>query len=123
MGEIRSFSDLIAWRKARELVKLIYVVSRQFPKEELYGLSQQIRRAVISVSSNIAEGYGRGSLKDYIRFLQTARGSLYEVQTQLLLANDLGYIDNETLDQAVEKSTECAKLLQGLISSLNKTEE
>jgi four helix bundle protein len=90
---IRSYRDLVAWQQARILVKATYVATKLFPKEETYGLTQQIRRAAVSVPSNIAEGYGRGSRKDYVRFLLTARGSLYELQTQLLLAQDLGYLD------------------------------
>ena len=85
-GQIRSYRDLRAWQMSRQLVKSVCEASRGFPREELYGLTQQVQRAVVSVPSNIAEGYGRGGLRDYVRFLQTARGSLFEVRTQLQLA-------------------------------------
>jgi len=80
-NEINSYRDLVAWRKARLLVKAVYQTTGGFPKVETYGLTQQVRRAAVSVPSNMAEGYGRGSRKEYVRFLQIARGSLYEVET------------------------------------------
>ncbi len=100
------------------MVKRIYGATRLFPKDELYGLTQQIRRAAVSVPSNIAEGYGRGSLGDYIRFLQVARGSLFELETQVILANDLEYLTEEQTDSLDEDIQECARILQGLIASL-----
>ncbi|MDP6044643.1 MAG: four helix bundle protein [Phycisphaerae bacterium] len=115
---VRNYKDLAAWRKARALVKRIYGATRLFPKDELYGLTQQICRAAVSVPSNIAEGYGRGSLGDYIRFLQVARGSLFELETQVILANDLEYLTEEQTDSLDEDIQECARILQGLIASL-----
>ena len=103
---------------ARVLVKDVYDASHAFPQVEIYGLRQQLRRAAVSVPSNIAEGYGRGSLRDYIRFLQTARGSLYEVETQLILSQDLGYLDSEAVLAVMQRSSDCSRVLQGLISSL-----
>ncbi|HUS47540.1 MAG TPA: four helix bundle protein [Phycisphaerae bacterium] len=117
---IRSYKDLVAWQKARELVRAVYDATKRLPREELYGLTQQLRRAAISVPSNIAEGYGRGTRKDYIRFLQTARGSLYEVETQLILAEDLGYLRPELVEPLAARIEECSKVLHGLINALAK---
>ena len=83
---IKSYRDLFVWQKAMELVTAVYAIPKVFPKEEQYGLTAQIRRSAVSVPSNIAEGYGRNSTLDYTRFLQIARGSLYELQTQLEIA-------------------------------------
>ena len=120
MGTIRSYRDLIAWQKARALVKSIYVLAERFPKHELYGLTQQVRRAGVSVPSNIAEGYGRGTRKDYVHFLHAARGSLYEVETQLFLAQDLGYLPESVAATSLERIAGCSKLLHGLIASLQR---
>src|SRR3989338_1034533 len=94
-----SFKDLIVWQKSYKLVSEIYKITRNFPKEETYGLSQQIRRAAVSIPSNIAEGYGRQYNKEYKQFLSMAYGSLCELETQYLLALDLSYITkNETIE-------------------------
>ncbi len=84
----------------------------------MYGLTQQIRRAVVSVPSNIAEGYGRGSLGDYIRFLQVARGSLFELETQVIVASDLEYLTEKQADSLIEDIRQCTRVLQGLITKL-----
>lgn len=97
-NEIRSYRDLVAWQKAIALSKRVYGATKLFPKEETYGLVQQIRRAVVSIPSNIAEGYGRGGRMDYIRFLYMARGSLYEVETHTLISRDLGYLTDKQAD-------------------------
>lgn len=102
------------------LVKRLYGATGLFPKEEIFGLTQQIRRAAVSVPSNIAEGYGRGSLRDYIRFLLTARGSLYEVETQILLAKELEYLTEKQTSSLMQDTGECSKVLNGLIVSLKK---
>jgi four helix bundle protein len=117
---IRNYKDLIAWQKARALAKDVYLVARKYPKEEMYGLAQQTQRAAVSVPSNIAEGYGRASLGDYVRFLNTARGSLFELETQLLIAEDLGYVPPGEASAIQLKVAECARLLQGLITSLTR---
>ena len=118
--KIRDYRDLIVWQQSRRLVKTVYEATRHFPKEELFGLTQQVRRAAVSVPSNIAEGYGRGSRKEYIRFLYTARGSLYEVQTQLVLAEDLGYLSDEQVATITQEIGQCSRLLHGLIAALGK---
>ena len=86
------FTDLVVWQKAMELVKQVYALSKKFPADERYALTDQLRRAVVSIPSNIAEGSGRSSNADYAHFLSIARGSLYETMTQLRIAVDLGYI-------------------------------
>ncbi len=120
MTGIQSYRDLKAWQIGCLLVKKIYETTKVFPKDELYGLTQQIRRAAISVPSNIAEGYGRGSSKDYVRFLRNARGSLYEVETQLILAHDLNYLDKIQLDDLLNNTNECCRILHGLIKSIER---
>jgi len=116
--EIRNYFDLTAWQRARQLVKQVYRASQKFPREELYCLTSQLRRAVVSIPSNIAEGYGRGSRKDYVHFLQIARGGLYEVQTQLFLAHDLNYLDEKTLNELLAQTNSCSQLIGSLIRSL-----
>jgi len=122
VAEIRDYTDLLAWQTARATVRRVYETTRGFPAGERFGLTQQLRRSAVSVPSNIAEGYGRGSLRDYIRFLQMARGSLYEMQTQLILAEDLGFIASDTAQSLTEQTNECARLLQGLINALKKSQ-
>ena len=94
------FKNLIVWQKAMELVKVVYALTKTFPADERYALTDQLRRAVVSIPSNIAEGNGRASNADYAHFLSIARGSLYETMTQLQIAVDLGYIS--TLDPELE---------------------
>ena len=94
-SNIRHFTHLIAWQKAHKLVLKIYKLTKNFPKEELFGLVSQIRRAVVSITANIAEGYGRYHYKDKVRFYYQARGSNMEVQNLLILSHDLGYIDDQ----------------------------
>ena len=115
MMEDVAFKDSIVWQKAMDFVKEVYELQSRFPKEERFGLGDQIRRAVVSIPSNIAEGNGRGSRKDYAHFLSIARGSLYEVMTQIELAYQLGFIE----DMAVNKQAlEIAKILNRMISRL-----
>ena len=116
--KIKDYCDLTAWQKAMGLVKRVYGATKLFPTDELYGLTQQIRRAAVSVPSNIAEGYGRGSLGDYIRFLQVVRGSLFELETQVIVASDLQYLTEKQADSLIEDKRECTRILQGLITKL-----
>ena len=115
------FKGLIAWQKSYQLALEIYKMTNNFPRNELYGLISQIRRAVVSISANIAEGYERNYRKEYIQFLMIAKGSLGETETYLLFSKDLGYISKEEHDFLDEKRAEVAKLLKGLINSLNST--
>ena len=98
----------------------IYKITKSFPKEELYGLTSQIRRAAVSIPSNIVEGKARGSQKEYKRFLLISRGSLEEVKYQLLLAKDLKYIEEETYQKSIELAKEVGRLLNGLLVSIDK---
>lgn len=113
--KIKSFTQLNAWREAHELVLLIYHLTKGFPKEEQFGLTNQIRRAVVSITSNIAEGFSRNSYKEKIQFYSISLGSLTEVQNQLLIAKDLKYISAVEFSQIAEKSVVVSKLLNGLI--------
>ena len=115
-----SFKDIIAWQKSHSFVLEIYKKTKEFPKEEQLGLTSQIRRAAVSISSNIVEGSQRGSDKEFVRFLRIARGSLAEVQAQLLLARDLNFIDNETFDNLAIKAIEVNKLLNGLMKGVSR---
>jgi four helix bundle protein len=117
-GITRSYRDLLVWRKAMDFVEAIYAMSRAWPKEETYGLTGQIRRAAVSVPSNIAEGQGRISTKEFIHHLSIARGSLLEVETQLLLAERLGYLEDATCTDLLQSSAEVSRLLSGLTSSM-----
>jgi four helix bundle protein len=112
---MKSYTDLDVWKKARELVKEVYLVTRSFPKEELYGLTNQMRRAAVSVPSNIAEGHGRNTSKDSLQFFYIARGSLYELETQVFVSFDLEFIIQNDLDSLIDDITNCKKLLYGLI--------
>lgn len=118
MAEIKNFRDLRVWQLSKTAVKEIYALSHFFPSHETYGLSQQIRRAIISVSSNIAEGHARGSRKEYIQFLSISRGSLAEVEAQLEIALELGYIDESQLIAALQNIEQLAKMLRRLIETL-----
>jgi four helix bundle protein len=111
-----SFEKLNVWQKARELNKSIYLISNDFPKEEKFGLTSQIRRASISISSNIAEGSSRKSSKEQARYTEIAYGSLLEVLNQLILANDLKYIDSET-------TLKIRELIEEIGNKLNKLKE
>lgn len=111
-------SKLIVWQISHKLVLRIYEVTKGFPKDEQFGLTSQIRRAVASVPSNIVEGKARGSNKDYKRFLLIARGSLEEVKYQLLLAKDLKYIDEELYKEVLKLADQTGKMLNGLINKL-----
>lgn len=115
-SKIKEFTDLIAWQEAHKLVIKIYIITKKFPKEELFGLTSQIRRAVVSVSSNIAEGFGRMGYKEKLRFYYISQGSLIEVKNQIFIARDIGLIvDNETRD-IINQVELTHQLLQGLIS-------
>ena len=113
-----SYRDLIAWRKAMDLVTDIYRVTRSFPRDELYGLTNQLRRAAVSVPSNIAEGQARFSRKEFHHFLSQARGSLVEIETQLLIAQNLAYLSQNQTRPLLDKAAELGKVLNGLIASI-----
>ena len=117
MAGAGQYRDLLAWQRAVELVTEIYSLTRQFPEDERFGLTNQLRRAAVSVPSNIAEGYGRQTDKQFVLFLANARGSLYEVETQLEIAKNLHYLTGDASKVVSAKSDEVRKLLHGLIRS------
>ncbi len=114
-GTEKSYTELVVWQKSRALVSTVYELTKCFPKEELFGLSNQMRRAAVSIPSNIAEGCGRQHTRDTLQFLFIARGSLFEVETQCYLASDQRYISANQLTLVLTAIQECKKLLQGFI--------
>ncbi|MDD4333403.1 MAG: four helix bundle protein [Patescibacteria group bacterium] len=114
---IHHFTDLIAWQKNHELVLKIYKITKNFPKEELFGLISQMRRAASSITANIAEGYGRFHSKDRIRFYLQSRGSSAELQNHLILAHDLKYLNDQEFEELKIISFEGYKIICGLINS------
>ena len=120
---MRGYQSLIIWQKARALVREIYIITADLPREEMYGLTAQLRRAVISIPSNIAEGYGRQYRSEYIRFLNIARGSCYEVETQLILCMDLDLLDEKRTKHAMDLLDEIGKIGSAMIKSLQKTDD
>jgi four helix bundle protein len=121
-GPIQSFMDLRVWKEAMDLVEICYVLSKSFPKEEMYGLTSQLRRAAVSVPANIAEGYGRENKGSYVHHLKIAQGSLRELQTHLLLAGRVKFIEATTAKPALDRCETVAKMLNGLIRSLQRLE-
>ncbi len=115
-----SYTELDVWVEARKLVKMVYTVCEKFPSEELYGITNQIKRCSVSIPSNIAEGCGRQSAKETIHFLHISRGSLFELETQLYLSNDLEFLSNEELQLLLIQVTSCKKLLNGFINYYRK---
>lgn len=109
------YIELDVWKEARLLVNIVYKITKKFPKEESYGLTNQMRRCAISIPSNIAEGCGRRTSADTIRFLHISRGSFYELETQLYLALDQNYIEIEENDNLLNQIVNCKKLLNGFI--------
>lgn len=116
---IKSFRELVIWQRSIEFTEEIYKITRILPREETYGLISQLRRAAVSIPSNIAEGYSRASRNDYLNFLSMAMGSLAEVQTQLLICERIGYISNETLLPAMGLADEIGKMGHTIIRKLS----
>jgi len=115
----RRHHDLLVWQEGMSLAKDVYAATAAFPKEEAYGLTSQMRRAAVSLPSNVAEGAARGSNKEFVQFLVIARGSLMELETQILLSRDLGYLNNH--DELLGRTNKAFALLNGLMASLKKT--
>lgn len=115
IGRIEKFQDLDTWKEGHKLVIEIYKISRSFPKEETFGLTSQIRRAVVSITSNIAEGFGRQSYKDKHNFYQMAFGSILEVRNQLIISRDVGYINNSNFQKLDEQAGKVERICRGLI--------
>ncbi len=117
---VRSYRDLIAWQKAMDLTVGVYQSSKQFPTDERFALTSQLRRSAISVPSNIAEGEGRFSKPDFSRFLSISHGSLCESETQIILAQRLGYLSSDEAESLLDDAGEVGRLIRGLAKSLNK---
>ena len=117
---MKSYRDLIVWQKSMNWVTFVYSVTSKIPESEKFGLISQIRRSSVSIPSNIAEGYGRNYKKDYSRFLQISRGSLFECQTQIEIAINLNYISKEDCKEINELSIEIEKMLNSLINKLSE---
>lgn len=117
-NKITSFTDLQAWREAHQLALMVYQLTDKFPDKEIYSLTSQLRRAVISITSNIAEGFSRQGKKEKIQFYYTAKGSLTEIQSQIIPARDLGYIKQEDFKYLADKTVIVSKLIFGLIKSI-----
>lgn len=116
--KVRHYQELIVWQKAMDLVEDVYEVSKAFPREETYGLTSQLRKAAVSIPSNIAEGQGRATTPDFLRHLSIAYGSLLETETQLLIAARLRYLTQARCSEVMSIAGEVGRLLNGLISSL-----
>lgn len=120
MVKVSSYKDLIVWQKSMDFAERVYLVTTKFPQHEIYALSNQLRRAVVSVPSNVAEGSCRRSKAEFIRFINIASGSLAEVETQLLLAERLRYLDKSQLNELQAASGEIGKMLFSLQRSLTE---
>ena len=119
MSKLR-YRDLVVWQKAMETADGIYAATQDWPKEEVYGLTNQVRRAAVAVAANIAEGNGRTGSKEFLHFLSIANGSLYEVETHLLMAQRLQYLSEPACEAFLLQTAELERLLKGLISSLRR---
>ena len=117
---VRSYRDLIAWQKAMGLAAAVYRATEVFPSREQFGLTNQMHRASVSIPSNIAEGQGRGTTKDYVHFLHISRGSLQELETQLLLAQRLSFASETEVQSLLSVCDEVSRLVSGLINALGK---
>jgi four helix bundle protein len=115
--KVRNYQDLIVWQKAMDLVEEIYAASRNFPREEIYGLTSQLRRAAVSIPPNITEGQGRRTTADFVRHLSISYGSLREVETQTIIASRLHYLTKQRCQEILKMAGEVGRLLNGLMSS------
>lgn len=118
MEKITSFTQLTVWQKGHALVLSVYMCSKKFPREELYSLTDQMRRAVVSITSNIAEGFSRTSAKEKVQFYSIALGSTTEIQNQLLIARDIGYLEKNIFTSLASESVEVQKMLHVLIKKI-----
>ena len=116
-ASVKSFTDLICWQKGHKLVLKTYVLTKKFPSDERFGLTNQMRRAAVSITSNIAEGFSRHSYADKKHFYSMSQGSLTELENQLLIARDIGYLHDEDFRMIAEMAIEVHKLITGLIKS------
>lgn len=120
MTYIKSYKDLIVWQKAIQLVKEIFILTKSFPNSELYGLISQMRRSAVSIPSNIAEGYGRGSPKEYAQFYSIAYGSALELETQIIITKELGFTEVKKFDKVERLLVEVSKMLNAMTNTMKK---
>ena len=118
--KIRSYKDLIVWQKSVQLVTDIYELTKTFPVDERFGITSQLNRASVSIPTNIAEGWGRETSKNYLQFLRTSRGSVMEVQTLLVISKNLNYLSEQAFESYSIKMEEVGKILHGLIKSIKE---
>ena len=116
--KVQSYRQLIVWQKAMEMVNTVYEATRMFPRDEIYGLTNQLRRAAVSVPSNIAEGQGRKSTKEFAHHLSIAYGSLMEVETQIIISGEQQYLTSAQSERLLAMTAEVGRLLNGLLNSL-----
>lgn len=119
-GRIRSYRDLEVWQRAIDLVEVVYQLTDSFPKHETYGLRAQMRRAAVSIPSNIAEGHGRSGAREYLHHLSIANGSLMELETQVVVSRRLGYLSSESETHLIARSGEVGRMAAGLIRALQR---
>lgn len=117
---MRTHKDLTVWKKSIDLVSDIYKMTQTFPKEEIFGLTSQMRRAAVSIPSNIAEGAAKSHVKEYLNFLNIALGSASELETQIIISKNLGFVSSELSDTHMKKLNEISKMLHGIFRSLKK---
>jgi len=117
---VRHYQELIVWQKAMDLVMLVYAATNSFPQKEVFGLTNQLRRAAVSIPSNIAEGQGRKTTRDFFHYLSISNGSLQELETQVILASRLNYLDEDQQSEILDRSAEVGRLINGLVKSLSK---
>jgi len=120
---VKNYKELVVWQKAKEFAVAIYRATEAFPKTERFGLTSQLQRSAVSVPANIAEGWGRGSTKEYIQFLTVARGSLMELETHLIISGDLGYLKPSQLEQSQRQVESIGQMLNRLIQALQSRRE
>ena len=119
MSKIKSYKDLLIWQKGIEITDKVYLLTKSFPNEEIYSLTNQIKRATVSIPSNIAEGFGRNSTKSYVNFLKISRGSLYELETQLIIAEKQNFIsDLDLLQSIIDLISEEGKMINSYINKI-----
>ena len=118
MEKIKSFKELKVWQKGIEIVKDIYRITGSFPREEVYGLTAQMRRSAVSIPSNIAEGFKRFHTKEYVQFLHIALGSVAELETQVIISKELGFIDEAELQNLSEKIDHLSKMMSSLLNKM-----
>ena len=119
MSDFKSYKDLLIWQKGIQIVKLVYISLETFPKDEIYGLQSQLKRAAVSIPSNIAEGWGRSSTGSYSHFLKIARGSLFELETQIIIAKELNFVEETKFLELSNLIIEESKMINAFIKSLN----